>query len=120
MQKKIGKMRRRGIVKKMVEAEWRTRLRAEIERSGKAMRRISIEAGLDQSYLSELFRKKTSEPTIGALQRICTALGVTTPYILEGYELTPATQRIVAAFSGMTPEEQEAFLTLVERKTPQL
>jgi transcriptional regulator with XRE-family HTH domain len=94
--------------------QWRVRLRAAIQRSGKPMYQVSVEAGLGKTYVSELFRKK-KEPTIGPLQRICSVLNVSTSSILEGYELTPNTERIVKIVSLMTPEEQEAWFLLMRR-----
>jgi transcriptional regulator with XRE-family HTH domain len=119
MQDRSGKIARRGGSRtKMPKEAWRRRLRAAVERSGKSLRSISIAAGQDPSYVSELLRGKIAEPTIGPLQKICAEVGVTTPYILEGYELTPATQRIVKAFSAMTPEDQENWLAVIERAQP--
>jgi transcriptional regulator with XRE-family HTH domain len=116
MQKKIDTIGGPGGLKDMPK-QWRVRLRAAIQRSGKPMYQVSVEAGLGKTYVSELFRKK-KEPTIGPLQRICAVLGVTTSSIMEGIELTPNTQRIVQLVSVMTPEEQEAFLVLIKNWKP--
>jgi len=97
----------------MEQDEWRARLKQELATQGKSMRGVSLEAGLAHGYVNSLLNEG-KDPTIANLQAVCEVLGITLPYLLYGYNLTPALERLVA-LAAESPEKTRAVLDLFQK-----
>ncbi len=79
---------------------------------------LSERSGLPQSTISSWYRKNLI-PTIPSLEKICYAFGITLSQLFaEGdtpVSLTPSQKRLLESWSGLTPEQQDAILALMDK-----
>ena len=79
---------------------------------------LSEQSGLPQSTISSWYRKNMV-PTVPSLEKICTAFGITLSQLFaEGdtvVSLTPAQQKLLAAWSKLSKEQQEVVFALIEK-----
>lgn len=68
-------------------AEWRRRLIEAVAASGRSMRSISLAAGCGPGYLHSICHEEKS-PNVENLLGVCRVLGVSTPYILHGIDIS--------------------------------
>jgi len=93
---------------------WRERLSQALKDRGLSMRDVSLRAGLAAGYVASLLGKEQKDPTISNLAAVCDAVGVSLPFVLYGYEITPEDQEIVAAMHE-NPVKRDAVITLIGR-----
>jgi transcriptional regulator with XRE-family HTH domain len=93
--------------------EWRGRLAAALEKSGRSMRAVSIAAGVGPNYLHGILRDR-KEPTIERLIRICNVLNVSLTFVILGIELTQAQERLLLLLAGIPDEQKKLLLELAE------
>lgn len=78
---------------------------------------LAEQSGLPQSTISSWYRKKMM-PTVPSLEKICAAFGITLSQLFsEGEEaitLTENQHALLDKWSRLSPEQQEAFLRLME------
>ena len=79
---------------------------------------LSERSGLPQSTFSSWYRKNMI-PTIPSLEKICTAFGITLSQLFaEGdttVSLTPAQQKLLAAWTKLSKEQQDVVFALIEK-----
>ena len=67
--------------------DWITRLRECVERDGRSMRKLSVEAGLGPNFLQQLFSTR-KDPGFGKLARLLNVLGSDAPhYVVSGIRM---------------------------------
>ena len=102
----------------MATDDWRDRLRLEANRrcegSRDSYRQISLRAGVNERYLSDIF-SKGKMPTVPIFLSITEAMDVSPVYILTGLDMTPIQQEILSIFVNLSESEQEAFLTFARQ-----
>ena len=76
------------------EWKWRQRLENEIEKSGRSLREISLSAGFSAGYLHSILTEG-KDPSISRLMAICSALDLSTAYILHGINLSSADETLL-------------------------
>lgn len=79
--------------------------------------RLSKEAGISQSTLSNMFARNNA-PTIGTLEEICRAFGITMSqfFAMDGEPvLIDKEQKVLLEkWSKLSPQQKEAFLELMK------
>ena len=91
--------------------DWKKRLEASIEASGKSKRAISLESGNSPGYVHSILTEG-KEPKISSLISICEAVPVSPIYILHGYDVTPEDSEILDLLHRH-PEKMAAILSLI-------
>ncbi len=97
--------------------DWRSRLAAVIETSGRSMRDISLSAGVSQNYLGSILHEG-SEPSIERMMKLCDELGVSVTYLLLGVDLTGNAEQMLRAYAMLNEEQQKTVLALVKSMAP--
>lgn len=93
---------------------WQCRLLDAIEKDRRSDRAISLAASLGQNYVNEM--KRTGKmPAADKVYKLCRALGVSMTYIFTGSQVTAKEERLLAALSLMSEEDQDRLLELAER-----
>lgn len=100
----------------MSNETWRDRLAAAIANSGQSMRKISIAAGHGPGYVHSIL-KEGKDPTVDHLIGVCKSAGVTLSWVLYGFDVTPDVEQIMVELSAASPEERNAMLTLLRKKS---
>jgi transcriptional regulator with XRE-family HTH domain len=95
----------------MSEEEWRQRLQAAVDKSGKSMRAISLTAGCSASYLHGIL-KENKEPTLPRLVKICAVISVSVTYIILGIEMSPVHEQLLLLLSDLPSAQQQLLLEL--------
>lgn len=98
----------------MANDEWRGRLRAALEASGKSDRAVSLAAKCGPGYVHSIF-KEGKEPTIDKLIAVCQAVPVSLPYILYGVDVEPEDMEILQALHD-NPEARSAILAILRAR----
>lgn len=98
----------------MADEAWRTRLEAAVEKDGRALREISIGAGLSHGYLHGILRDN-KEPTLDRFIKVCDEIDVSLSYILLGANISKDTEQIVSALEG-DESTRMAVLALLGRR----
>lgn len=97
---------------------WKDRLAAAIAESGRSERDISLSARpprkpqLGPGYVHSIL-KEGKDPTIGNLQAICDALGVSIYRILGGFDMTPETERLLRLLVAAEEDDRRSVLQLL-------
>lgn len=78
----------------MSDTEWRDRLRAAVEASGKSDRAISIASGNGPGYVHSLL-VEGKEPKIGRFLAVCAAIPASPAAILFGHDVAPEDEEIL-------------------------
>lgn len=89
----------------------RKRLHDAVEKHPDSRRAILERAGLGPSYLYGVLTEK-KEPGVDSIMRLCAAMGVSSEYILFGYELNTDTSQIIRLLEEH-PEKRQHLLALL-------
>jgi transcriptional regulator with XRE-family HTH domain len=84
--------------------------------------RLSEQSGLPQSTINTWYKKKMN-PTIGPLEKICEAFGITlSQFFIEDKEtsvtLTPMQADMLQRWSALTDDQQQAVYTMIKAFVP--
>lgn len=91
------------------------KLRELLDQNGMTEYRLSINSGLSQSTIKNIFKRNTV-PSIPTLEAICGGLGITlSQFFAEGemVEITPDLSELFQAWRFLTPAQKEALLHLL-------
>lgn len=102
-----------GSVKNAPDA-WRDRLAALIEERDISMRALSIDIGMGGGYIHSILRDGKT-PSVDNLAKAAGRLGVTLPYLLYGFEMTPETEEIVRLLEA-NPDARTGILLILRGK----
>lgn len=79
---------------------------------------LAERSSLPQSTISSWYRK-SMVPTVASLEKICTAFGITLSQLFsEGdspVALTASQKKLLEAWAKLTPDQQDAVFTLLEK-----
>ncbi|WP_455479230.1 XRE family transcriptional regulator [Bartonella sp. B23] len=95
---------------------WRQRLSAELKKTGRSKRSISLAAGKGAGYLHSILAEG-KEPTIESLSRVCHEINISMNYILYGEDASSEDKEFINLISRLSPEERQAILILLRRPT---
>ena len=86
--------------------------------NGQKLLEIASATGLSQPFISEVERN-IKVPSIEALERICSALGISLSdfFAEDKPELAPDIRRLIQAAERLTPEQRELVWKLLENMT---
>lgn len=90
----------------------RERLENLLEKADISMRAASQKAGLTPGYLYSIL-KEGREPTVANLTKICQANNFSLAYLLFGFEISPATEKLIELIES-SPERRDAVLALLD------
>lgn len=82
---------------------------------GWSVYRLSVESGVPQSTLTNMFNRETS-PSIATLECICTAFGISlSEFFGSAQETTPhvGDDEVLALYHGLSDEVKKSVLTLM-------
>lgn len=96
----------------MRDSDWKPRLEAAVEASGKSRRAISLAAGMGPGYVHSLLREG-KEPTISSLIAICREIGVSATYIVTGQDLSEEGEEFLALLGQASPSQRKAVLEVL-------
>lgn len=103
-----------------MENNWLDRLREAIEKDGRSLNQLSIDAGLGRNYVQQMI-KDGKKPGAEKLASILDALGQEVSfYVLTGLKFNPSDLellRIVSSIDGASKEHARALLERL-RDTP--
>ena len=91
------------------------RLRQLMQERGWSEYRLAKESGLSESTLANIFRRNTV-PSIGTLEMICRAFGITISQFFaerEMVELTPELAELFERWVFLTPDQKTAVLAMM-------
>lgn len=92
---------------------WRSRLQQAIDKSGKSLRSISLEAKVSPGYLHSIL-KEGKEPTLGRLIRIADTIGASLSNIAYGVKMTGDEEQLLRTYAQLNRDQREAFLRLAK------
>jgi transcriptional regulator with XRE-family HTH domain len=95
----------------MSNPDWKERLKAAIENSGKSMREISLSSGHGPGYLHSVFTEG-KDPKITTLMKVCDAAGVSLLFILHGMEVAQEDEELLKELY-LHPAKREAIRKLL-------
>lgn len=101
----------------MSDDTWCTRLAAAMKEKNLSKRAVSLAAGMGQGYIHSIL-VEGKDPSVDNLTEVCRIVGVTLPYVLYGYDLTPETERFLRLLE-QKPQMREGMLKLLEAETGQ-
>jgi transcriptional regulator with XRE-family HTH domain len=93
----------------MENNSWRERLQAAVDASGRSMREISMSSGMSENYLRTILANDR-EPGIDNLIAICQTLGVSSGYIILGYEVSGEAEALLRDFIKLSPRQRRAIM----------
>lgn len=93
---------------------WRDRLVQAIVDQGKSQRAVSLAAGLGPGLVNSWI-KDNKDPTIGNLLNVCGVLGISSSWLLYGYEVTPETEEILRHLEA-NPDARDGILKILLSK----
>lgn len=96
----------------MKNSDWKDRLGAAVEKSGKSMRAISLAAGMGPGYIHALLGEG-KEPTLSSLLAICRELDISLSYLVYGQDFSRVDEEFLHLLSTATDAEKEAILNLL-------
>lgn len=91
------------------------RLQRMLKERGWTMYRLSLQSGLSQATLANIFRRNTV-PSIVTLEAICKGFGITlAQFFAEGemVEMTPDLKELFDCWVCLTPEQKAAALQML-------
>lgn len=92
--------------------DWFTRFIEVIERDGRDMKAISLEAGCGQNYVQQMI-KNGKRPGVDRLLAILNVLGsASAMYVLTGYEAAPEDQEFLRIVAGLDANLKDDALRL--------
>ncbi|MGM9647657.1 MAG: helix-turn-helix domain-containing protein [Eubacteriales bacterium] len=92
------------------------RLRKLLKERGWTMYRLSVNSGLSESTIANIFRRNTI-PSVDTLERICDAFGITLAQFFadsEMVEMTPDLKELFDSWLSLTPEQKKAALQMMK------
>ena len=92
--------------------QMRTRLAQALKDRGLSKRSLSLKTNLGPGYLHSIL-DENKQPSIGNLAKICSTARVSLSHILNGVELSPETERLVALIEA-NPTKRGCILSLLE------
>lgn len=92
--------------------EMRKRLESSLKDAGISMRAASLKAELTAGYAHSIL-KDGKEPTVAYLARLCEANNISLAYVLFGYDMSPATEKLIDLIER-SPERRDAVLALLD------
>lgn len=98
----------------MLDDQIRRRLAAAVEKDGRSLRVISMAAGLNESFASQLLRTGR-EPGIGQFKALCDELGVTMGSMIFGTDVTPKEEEIARLIAQLSDDNLELVEGLVRK-----
>lgn len=99
----------------MENDNWRGRLAAAIKEKNTSLRKVSLASGKGAGYLHSIL-VEGKDPSIDNLAEVCRIVGVTLPYVLYGYSISPEAERLLRLFEAR-PEMREGILKLLESQS---
>ena len=99
----------------MENENWRDRLTAAIKEKNISLRKVSLASGKGAGYLHSIL-VEGKDPSIDNLAEVCRIVGVTLPYVLYGYSISPQAERLLRLFEAR-PEMREGILQLLESQS---
>ncbi|MBO3760380.1 helix-turn-helix transcriptional regulator [Ciceribacter sp. L1K22] len=90
---------------------WRGRLQQALDRSGRSAREVSLAAGKGAGYVHSLL-KEDKDPTLENLLAVCRELNVSLSELIYGFEISPATEEILALLEG-SPDARDGILKIL-------
>ncbi len=96
----------------MSDETWRTRLAAAIEERKLSKRSVSLSAGMGPGYVHSLL-SEGKDPSVDNLADVCRIVGVTLPWVLYGYDVSPENERFLRLFEAR-PDLREGILKILE------
>lgn len=87
-----------------MDSLWKSRLEKAISDKGEKFKPLSIRAGLNETFLRDLF-KKNKEPSVDNLAKLCDALRIPVSYILDGVDPQSALARKVPEIDYVAASE---------------
>lgn len=97
----------------MSKEDWRDRLAAVLEKSGKSKRAVSLGAGLGHGYMHGIL-VEGKDPSIDNLVALCRELGVSLSYVLYGVDISSETEAIIRELERASPERRKALLEFLK------
>lgn len=97
----------------MAIRDWRARLQEAIDRDGRSLRRICIDAGMKPDFLSQLMRNG-KDPLVGNFLKICDSLNVSPAYILTGARMDTEGEKLLRLWAKASEAQRQAFLILLD------
>lgn len=98
-------------------SDWRERLTAALEQSGKSKRSVSLGAGLGPGYVHSIL-SEGKDPTIDNLIAVCAELGVSVSSILYGVQMSPETEAILRELEASSQARREGLLQFLRDGKP--
>lgn len=102
----------------MKDDDWKGRLAAAIEASGKSKRAVSLGAGMAAGYVHSILAEG-KDPTVTNLLKVCDEIGASMSYILYGIEITADVEEIVKLLQDASPTAREGLLHLLRKQSEQ-
>ena len=90
---------------------WRDRLVQAIADKGTSQRAVSLAAGYGPGLVNSWI-KDNKDPTIGNLLGVCSVLGISSSWLLYGYEVTPETEEILRLLEA-NPAARDGILKIL-------
>lgn len=75
-------------------------------------RSVSLAAGKAPGYVHSLL-VEGKDPSVDNLTKVCEVVGVTLPYVLYGYQMSPATERLLLLIESR-PDLRDGVLKILE------
>lgn len=98
----------------MGEGDWRARLEAAIDASGRSRRAISLEAGMGPGYVHSVL-KEGKEPTISSLIAICREAGASVSQVLLGFDISKQDEEFLSLFANIPDDQKLLVLTILQK-----
>lgn len=101
-------------MEKEIDTDWRGRLQAALKDRGISMRAASIGANLGPGVVNSWF-KDGKEPSMSNLLEVCRFAGISSAYVIFGYQITDETARLLKLLEDH-PERRDGILQLLQAK----
>lgn len=98
----------------MTTDDWRSRLTVALADRKLSHRAASLGAGLAPGYVHSLL-KEGKDPSVDNLSKVCAAAGISLSFVLFGFEISPATERLMA-LAEADPQQRDHLLALLEKR----
>lgn len=96
----------------MADQDWKLRLAAGIEASGKSQREISLAAGMGPGYVNSLINEG-KDATVGHLKAICDAAGFSFYFVIGGFDITPEREEFLRLLEAVNEDARLGVLNLL-------
>ncbi len=92
------------------------RLNQLMKERGITMYKLSVDSGLSQSTIANVFRRNTT-PSIETLEMICKGFGITLSQFFADYEMvemTPELKELFESWVNLRPEQKKAAIQMMK------